>query len=249
MQLDWTTFLLQVVNFLVLVWLLKRFLYRPVLDVIARRRADIERTMADAQAVAARANALREDYEARLTELNRSRSEQLARLADEIAAERARRMTRLDAECAAERVRRDAIVQKTAAETARKLEARTRDEALHFAALLLNRLRGPELDERLVEVFIEDLQVLPAEQLADLRAAAAATDAALELTTARPLGPAAIDRLKATLAARLGRDLPLRSALDPALQSGLRVAIGPWLLAASLADELAFFRDGARRDE
>ncbi|MGD9870650.1 MAG: F0F1 ATP synthase subunit delta [Thauera sp.] len=249
MQLDWTTFLLQVLNFLVLVWLLKRFLYRPVLDVIARRRADIERTMADAQAVAARANAMREDYEARLTELDRSRSEQLARLTDEIAAERARRMTRLDAECAAERERRDAIVQKTAAETAHKLEAKTRSEALHFAALLLNRLRGPELDERLVEVFIEDLQVLPAEQLAGLRAAAAPTDAALELTTARALGPAAIERLKATLAAQLGRDLPLRSALDPALQSGLRVAIGPWLLAASLADELAFFRDGARRDE
>lgn len=39
MQIDWTTFVLEIVNFLALVWLLKRFLYTPVLDVLARRRA------------------------------------------------------------------------------------------------------------------------------------------------------------------------------------------------------------------
>ena len=39
MQIDWTTFALEIINFLVLVWILKRFLYRPVLDTLARRRA------------------------------------------------------------------------------------------------------------------------------------------------------------------------------------------------------------------
>ena len=39
MQFDWTTFVLEVLNFLVLLWILKRFLYQPVLDVLDARQA------------------------------------------------------------------------------------------------------------------------------------------------------------------------------------------------------------------
>ena len=42
MELSWSTFFLEIINFLVLVWILKRFLYKPVMDVIARRREGIE---------------------------------------------------------------------------------------------------------------------------------------------------------------------------------------------------------------
>ena len=37
MQLDLTSFLLELVNFAVLVWILHRFLYKPVLAAIDRR--------------------------------------------------------------------------------------------------------------------------------------------------------------------------------------------------------------------
>ena len=48
MAIDWTTFALEVVNFLVLVWLLKRFLYQPVLEVLVQRRAGVARTLEEA---------------------------------------------------------------------------------------------------------------------------------------------------------------------------------------------------------
>ena len=50
MELTWTTFLLEVINFLVLVWLLKRLFYAPVMRAIAARRAAVEKTLADAEA-------------------------------------------------------------------------------------------------------------------------------------------------------------------------------------------------------
>ena len=37
MQIDWTTLVLEIINFLVLVWILKRFLYKPVMEAIAAR--------------------------------------------------------------------------------------------------------------------------------------------------------------------------------------------------------------------
>jgi F-type H+-transporting ATPase subunit b len=46
---DWSTFALQTVNFAILVWLLHRFLYRPVLRLIDARRAEIDKQYADAR--------------------------------------------------------------------------------------------------------------------------------------------------------------------------------------------------------
>ena len=58
MRIEWTTFAFEIINFLALVWILKRFLYRPVLDTLSRRRAGVERTLAEAGEIAARAKAL-----------------------------------------------------------------------------------------------------------------------------------------------------------------------------------------------
>lgn len=48
MSIDWITVLAQMANFLLLVWLLKRFLYRPILDGIDAREAEITKRMAAA---------------------------------------------------------------------------------------------------------------------------------------------------------------------------------------------------------
>ena len=55
MELDWSTFLLEIINFLILVWILKRFLYRPVLEVITRRREQVEKTLHEAHSLRAEA--------------------------------------------------------------------------------------------------------------------------------------------------------------------------------------------------
>ena len=68
MELNWSTFALEIINFLVLVWILKRFFYQPVLEVIARRRAGIEKTRTEALQLQDEAQALRSQYENRLTE-------------------------------------------------------------------------------------------------------------------------------------------------------------------------------------
>jgi F-type H+-transporting ATPase subunit b len=49
MRFDWSTFALQTVNFAILVWLLHRFLYRPVLRLLDGRRAEIDKQYADAR--------------------------------------------------------------------------------------------------------------------------------------------------------------------------------------------------------
>ena len=58
MPFDWWTFALQAINFLILAWLLQHFLYQPVMRVVAARRAESDKLMADAEAGRQRAQEL-----------------------------------------------------------------------------------------------------------------------------------------------------------------------------------------------
>ena len=64
MQFDLTTFALEVLNFLVLVWLLKRFFYQPVLAVIEARRAAGAAILDEAHASQRAADAMKAQCEA-----------------------------------------------------------------------------------------------------------------------------------------------------------------------------------------
>ena len=71
MQFSWWTFLIQGVNFLVLVWLLQRFLYKPVAEVIARRREDTEAAERKAAAAAQDAETARIRYDEALADIEK----------------------------------------------------------------------------------------------------------------------------------------------------------------------------------
>ncbi len=247
MQLDWTTFLLEIVNFLILVWILKRFLYRPVLDVIARRRASIEGTLADAKKRETDAQELRSRYEKRLEDWEHEREAARGKLAEEMGAERKRRLAQIDEALQAEREKAGALEARRVQEERRGAEQRAMAQGARFAGRVLERLAGPELDARLVDVFVEDVGALAEEQRHSLVHAAAQPGARLRIVTARPLAEGERKRLSDAMKALLERSLEEDVSEAPELIAGLRIVVGPWVLAANLRDELAFFQGGANR--
>jgi F-type H+-transporting ATPase subunit b len=55
MLIDWFTVGAQAINFIILVWLLKRFLYKPILDAVDAREKRVATELADADAKKAEA--------------------------------------------------------------------------------------------------------------------------------------------------------------------------------------------------
>ena len=63
MLIDWFTVGAQLLNFVILVWLMKRFLYQPVLDAIAAREQKIAAELADAAATKAEAHQQHDEFQ------------------------------------------------------------------------------------------------------------------------------------------------------------------------------------------
>lgn len=69
--------IVQIVHFIILLWLLNRLLYKPILDLFERRRARIEEGLAQAERVREEAAAERSRLEAQIAEERRTSGEKL----------------------------------------------------------------------------------------------------------------------------------------------------------------------------
>jgi F-type H+-transporting ATPase subunit b len=245
-QLDWWTLLLEVVNFLVLVWILKRFLYKPVLDVIARRKAAIHRTRSDAEAEKTEARQLEEKFRNRLDEWEREKAGLRRDLNSELLAQRERLTAELQRALEQEREKQTVLAQRHIADLEAQAEAKGARQGLQFTARLLDRIAGPELESKMVSVALEDLPGLPDERKEALRAACHGFPQTIRVASAFPLVAAQREAIAEAIRSATGQQVAPEFHEDPSLLAGVRVNVGPWTLRANLQDELAFFGERAR---
>lgn len=243
MEFDWTTFALEVLNFLVLVWLLKRFFYRPVLAAIEARRAENAKMNEEAQTLRREAQDLKSEYQTRLAAVDKEGTAARLKLDGEIAAERNRRLAALEAELTDERKRRETVEARQRGEVALVLERQAVAVAGRFAARLLARLAGPELEARLVDLALNDLDSLPADRLEALRAALREPGVNIRVVTAYPLDAARRATIVRSLEGLAGRATVPEFSEDAVLKAGVCIMAGAWVLMANLRDELGFFTE------
>ena len=220
MGVDWITVAAQVVNFLILIWLLKRFLYRPVLDGIDRREARIAARLAEAEAARKAAAEAEAEHRAASAAMAAERSAIL-----DAARERAQ------TDCEALRADARMKVDDERADWHRRADAergayldRLRDVGAG-AVLSLTR----KAVEDLADATLEDLIVAQVEQrLADLGpqiAADAGGDARAVATSSFPLDPARRESLRRALDA-VAEGVSLDFATDPDAAPGLTLRMG-----------------------
>ena len=246
MELDWTTFILELINFLVLVWILNRFLYRPVMNVIAQRKAAIKKTLSDAEATRSEAQALQIQYENRLTEWEQEREKARAQLRDEVSVERNRLLEALHTELDQEREKAAAVDQRRMKDFMQQAEVTAIAQGGAFASRLLSRLGGPELERRIIDVVMQDLPRLPDNQTQVIRSTAPATKLPMKVTSAYPLAETQREDLRQACRALAGRDVTCEFLEDRDLIAGLRISFGSWVLRANVQDELSFFAESLR---
>jgi len=241
MEFDWTTSVLEVLNFLVLVWLLRHFFYRPVLAVIEARQAETARVIADAEAVRREAEDMKSDYLTRLAEVDKDRAAAKAALDEEIAGERERRLAALEAKLAEERERHEVVAARQRGELEHTLERQALGSAALFATRLLERLAGPELEAKLADLALGELANAPPDKLEALRSALQAPEVGIKVVSVHPLDEMRRAAFVQVLSQLAGRALAPEFGEDAALISGVSVMVGSWVLMANLRDELGFF--------
>jgi F-type H+-transporting ATPase subunit b len=245
-ELNWTTFILELINFVVLIWILNRFLYQPVMNVIAHRKAAIQKTLSDAETTRSDAQALQGQYENRLTEWEQEREKARTQLRDEISAERDRLLEDLHAELDQEREKAAAVEQRRLKDFAQQAEDTAIMQGRAFVSRLLSRLGGVELERKIIDMVRQDLSNLPNDQMQAIMAASATIGLSMKITSAYPLDRAQRDMLSQAGRTLAGREVVCEFLEDRSLIAGLRISFGSWVLRANVQDEMSFFAESSR---
>ena len=242
MELNSSTFILEIINFLVLVWILKRFFYKPILEVIARRKAGIEATLSKAEHLQNSAENLQQQYEVRLAEWEQEKQAAQQSLSDDIRQERERQLALLRSELEAEREKEEVLITRKLDSEREKLTETALTQGAQFASRLLSVLSGPDLERRLVERLLKELETLPAEQADQLRASnGSPNNASVIVTSAYPLDESNCQAIEQACSKYLTLSGQFLYRQDADLIAGLRINIGSWVLATNLQDELKGF--------
>lgn len=243
MLFDWFTVVAQVINFLVLVWLMKRFLYKPILHAIDAREQLIARKLAEADLQRTAAENEREKLRQKNHTFDEQRGELLRKAQDEAKAERRRLLD--DARQAADalRVQRQDVLKREQERLNDEIIRRTGEEVFAIARKTLADLAGVTLEERMSAVFGRRLRELDIEAKESLATAMKASSGPALVRSAYALPSEQRAMIQYALDETFAVEVPVRFETAPDVVGGIELVVGGRKIAWSIAHYLVSLKE------
>lgn len=238
MLIDWFTILAQVLNFLILVWLLKRFLYKPILHAIDAREKRIAAKLADAETKKAEALRERDEFQHKNEEFDQLRNQLLNKATDEAQAERQRLLDEAREETLALSSKRWEALRNEEHALHQVISRRTRQEVFGIARKTLSDLATTSLEERMVDIFVRRLRELHDEKKAGLGKALKTTSDPALVRSAFDLPAEQRAAIQKTLNETFSAEIHLRFATAPDVISGIELTTNGQKVAWSISEYL-----------
>ncbi len=239
MLINWFTVAAQALNFLILVGLLKHFLYKPILTAIDAREKRIAGELADAVAKKSEAQKEHDDFQHKNEDFDRERAALLSKATNEANAERERLLAEARQAADALSAKRREVLKSDVQGLNQAITRRTQEEVFAIARKVLTDLATASLEERLIAVFTRRLRELDGKTKTDLAAAIqTASDPAL-VRSAFELPTEQRAVIQNALNEAFSAEVRVRFEASPDTVCGIELSANGKKLGWSMADYLA----------
>jgi F-type H+-transporting ATPase subunit b len=244
MLIDWFTVGAQALNFLILVWLMRRFLYKPILHAIDEREKQVATELANADAKKAEAQKEHDEFQRKNTEFDQQRAALLVKATGEAEAERQRLLDEARKAAVALSSKRQETLRNEEHDLHQAIRRRTQQEVFAIARKALTDLATTSLEERLGEVFTRRLREMDGKAKQGLGEAlkAASDPAVVRSTFDVPAEQRAA--IQNALNETFSAEIRVRFETAPDLVSGIELTTNGQKVAWSIADYLASLEKG-----
>lgn len=239
MQLDWFTFVAQIINFLILLWLLQRFLYKPVQQVMNKREKEITDRLEEARLTLEDAREKLTEYQQKLDEFQENEKETIAEARQEAEAYRKNLLTeaRYEIEKVQERWRK--TIEEEKEQFLTELEERSFEKILDAVRKIIRELASQELEHHVLTAFIQKIESLSPEQIETFKTS---SDHTLEIMTAFALKDMDRIKIEAILKEVFSGDIQCVFEEQPELGMGIEIRTSGWKMCWTLKSYLEDMR-------
>ncbi len=238
-MIDWFTIGAQALNFVILIWLMKRFLYQPILNAIDEREKRIAQELADADATRNEARKERDEFQQKNAEFDDERAALLSKATDEAKGEREQLFAEARKAADALSATREEILKREHRDLTDEISRRTQDEVFAIARKALTDLADASFEERISHVFTQQVRELSDESKGRLAGALKSASEPAIVRSAFDLPDEAHAAIQTALNETFSADIPLRFETTPHLVGGIELSANGQKVAWSIADYLA----------
>lgn len=246
MLIDWFTTGAQIVNFLLLVYLLKRFLYRPIVLAMEKREEMIVQRLDEAEKKHSEAVQEVVSYHEKIQELDLQRDEIMARYRDEAEEQKQQMIRKARAETDNLKDRWLETVREEQDAFLHTLRLRAGMQVCVIASRLLTDLADSSLEQRMLERFLHRTKDLDPATLDQIRNSLQKEQAGVIVTSSFELLPAMQEAIIRDIHSRLTREVPVSFMISPSLICGIELKAGGYVVGWSLQEYLKTIEDEAR---
>jgi F-type H+-transporting ATPase subunit b len=245
MPINWFTVAAQAINFLILVWLLKRFLYKPILHAIDEREKGIAIQLAEAEAKKAESQKERGDFQHKNEAFDQERVALLKKATDEAKAERQRLLDEARKDADSLRAKRQEALRNEQRNLGQEITRWTQKEVFAISRKTLADLAAASLEERMGAVFIQRLRALTGAAKEQLASALKASTDGARVRSAFDLPADQHGAIQRALNETFSADIHIHFETVPEVVSGIELSANGQKVAWSIADYLATLEKSA----
>lgn len=238
MSIDWFTFAAQIVNFLILVGLLRYFLYGPIVRAMQERERRVTQKLSDAEAAKAEAELRQQALDASAQAIERQRDNLLNQAIQEAEAERQRLVRDARNEAESRRKQWMQAFEREQQELASTTQRRIQDLSLQAARYTISRLSDADLQSQVCRVMIRQLQSLDESQRNEVRMQLDDSQGVVVVRSATLLSEEDRQRLTSAIRQTFQQSSDLHFEIDESLVCGLEIDAGGYSLRWNAADTL-----------
>jgi len=242
MEIDWFTVIAQLVNFLILVWLLQRFLYKPVLNAIDEREKKIASQLEDAAVKKAEARKEKDLFIQKNEAFDREHAAKLEEAHKRVKSEKQRLFEEARKESTALRLKLEDSLKQREQEIKHTLKRRTKEEVFAIAGKTLSDLANVDLEEQVINVFIEKTRSLNEADRTKFINALEVKDGSIRIKSVFELSQNSKQKLEKTIKEITGEEANFQYLLEPELVMGIMLETANFQLSWNLESYLALLK-------
>jgi F-type H+-transporting ATPase subunit b len=242
--IDWFTVAAQALNFIILVWLMKRVLYKPILAAIEARETLVAAELAAAAAKMNLADKAMDEFKRKNEDLERDRAARVTQATEEAKAQSTLLLEAARAAADALQSKRRDALQREVKDLNEDLRRRAQQAFFALARRAFKDLANGTLEAQVTAVFCERLRAMPKEDKDKLSAAIQSCTQPVLIRSAFPLTPNLQNTLQSVINETFGRPIMSRFEVEPDLVSGLELTAQGQRVGWSIAEYLAALERG-----
>lgn len=238
MKISWFTVIAQIINFLLLVWLLKRFLYKPILNAVDEREKQIAAQLKDAEEKKENAQKEQDTFKEKNDEFDRKRKELMDKAVAETAGERQKLLDVARNEANKLSADLGAALKESQENLMLEIVQKTQKEVFAITRKTLMDLSSLSLEEQSVDIFIRRLNELQGDERQKFIQTFKSGSETVLIRGAFDLPEKQQMEIKKSVSEILGRETQFQFKTAPELISGIELTAKGYKLAWSISEYL-----------